>query len=49
VFSFVESQFHAVFRLAIDLLLMIAVRNLTAGERGELAQARPMKDLRSAG
>jgi hypothetical protein len=35
VFSFVESQFHAVFGLAVDLLLLLALRSLQAGERRE--------------
>jgi hypothetical protein len=33
VFSFVESQFGAVFGLAIDLLLLVALRSLRTGER----------------
>jgi hypothetical protein len=40
VFSFVESQFGAVFGLAIDLLLLLALRSLRAGEeRGDAAAA----------
>ena len=33
VFCFVESQFHAVFGLAIDLALLVALRSATARER----------------
>jgi hypothetical protein len=33
VFSFVESQFGAVFGLAIDLLLLVALRSVRTGER----------------
>jgi hypothetical protein len=33
VFCFVESQFHAVFGLAVDLLLLVALRSATARER----------------
>jgi hypothetical protein len=32
-FIFVESQFHAVFGLAIDLTLLVSLRSLTARER----------------
>ena len=41
VFSFVESQFGAVFGLAIDLLLLLALRSLQAGERREPAADDP--------
>jgi hypothetical protein len=34
VFSFVESQFGAVFGLAVDLLLLVALRSLRAGDQG---------------
>jgi hypothetical protein len=41
VFAFVESQFGAVFGLAIDLLLLVALRSLQAGDQGaELAADR---------
>jgi hypothetical protein len=36
-FSFVESQFHAVFGLAIDLLLLVALRGVTSRQRRQLA------------
>jgi hypothetical protein len=39
VFSFVESQLHAVFGLGIDLALLIALRSLTARQRE--ADGRP--------
>ena len=39
VFSFVESQFGAVFGLAIDLLLLLAVRSLRAGDRHDVVGA----------
>jgi hypothetical protein len=39
VFAFVESQFGAVFGLAIDLILLIALRSLQAGEHGVDAAA----------
>jgi hypothetical protein len=41
VFSFVESQFGAVFGLGIDLLLLLAVRSLRAGDRQPLSDAAP--------
>lgn len=40
VFSFVESQFGAVFGLAIDLLLLLALRSVRATERA-VAPAAP--------
>jgi hypothetical protein len=43
VFSFVESQFGAVFGLGIDLVLLLAVRSLRTGDRSGVADAaRPM-------
>jgi hypothetical protein len=36
-FSFVESQFHAVFGLAVDLLLLVALRGVTARQRRQVA------------
>jgi hypothetical protein len=39
VFSFVESQFGAIFGLGVDLLLLLALRSLQAGERGGEAGA----------
>jgi hypothetical protein len=41
VFSFVESQFGAVFGLGIDLLLLLAVRSLQAGDRRRVAEPPP--------
>ena len=41
VFSFVESQFHAVFGLAIDLVLLVALRSVQADERRGVPAAEP--------
>jgi hypothetical protein len=42
VFSFVESQFGAVFGLAVDLVLLVAVRWLPADEQRERAATPPL-------
>jgi hypothetical protein len=41
VFSFVESQFGAVFGLAVDLLLLVALRTLRSTDHGAHAPAAP--------
>ena len=41
VFSFVESQFGAVFGLGIDLVLLLAVRSLRAGDPRPVAEPAP--------
>ena len=41
VFSFVESQFGAVFGLAIDLVLLVALRTLRAEDRRDVPVAEP--------
>jgi HAMP domain-containing protein len=41
VFAFFESQFGAVFGLAIDLLLLVALRSLRAAEQHDDAEALP--------
>jgi hypothetical protein len=46
VFAFVESQFGAVFGLAIDLILLIALRSLQAGEHGVDAAAAASRPAR---
>jgi hypothetical protein len=40
-FAFVESQFGAVFGLAVDLLLLVSVHLMQRGERGRAAALEP--------
>jgi hypothetical protein len=43
VFAFFESQFGAVFGLAVDLVLLVALRSLSAGEPGQAAVMPPSR------